>query len=67
MIQAKIEEKRYLDEVRNAEICSIQNPPLKKVTDDLEKELNLNFLLNDNVDATQKTGIIFKKKIIRHN
>ena len=54
MTQAQVEEKRLLEaaqkavqEADNYYLLS-QYPPLKKVMDDLEKELNPDFSLNDN-------------------
>ena len=59
MAQAQVDERRLLEaaqkaaqEVENYYHHSSQYPPLKKVTDELEKELNLDFLLDDN--AVQK-------------
>ena len=67
MTQAQIEEnKRYLKEVQKAEIRSSQISPLKKITDNLEKELNLGFFSNDNAVATQETLLVPKKKIRRN-
>ena len=58
MTQAQVDEKRLLEAAQKAAqevenyYHSSQYPPLKKVTDRLQKELNLDFLLDDN--AVQK-------------
>ena len=68
MTQAQIEEKRQLleaaqDAEKYYELSQYQ--PLKKITDDLEKELNLGFLPNDN--AVAETPPLIPKKKIRCN
>ena len=67
MTQVQIEErKQYLEAVQNVENRSSQYPPLKKITNDLERQLNLGFLRNDNAVAAQQPLLVPKKKI-RHN
>ena len=64
MTQLQIEErKQYLEAVQNAENRLSQYPPLKKITDDLERKLNLGFLPNDNAVAVQQPPLVPKKKI----
>ena len=63
MTQVQIEErKQYLEAVQNAENRSSQYPPLKKITDDLERKLNLGFLPNDNAVAVQQPPLVPKKR-----
>ena len=60
MTQAQIEErKQYLEAMQNVEK---QPNPLKKITVDLEKELNLGFLHNDNAIAETQPPLGPKKK-----
>ena len=68
MTQLQIEErKQYLEAVQNAQNRLSQYPPLKKITDDLERKLNLGFLPNDNAVAVQQPPLVPKKrfKVIR--
>ena len=67
MTQAQVDERRLLEAAKKAAHVvenyyhhSSQYPPLKKVTDNLEKELNLDFLLDDN--AVQKTPPLLPPK-----
>ena len=56
MTRTQINETKPLLEVES---------PLRKVTDDLQKELNLDFLLNENSIARE--NLIPKKKLVRRN
>ena len=63
MVQVQIEErKQYLEAVQNAENRSSQYPPLKKIMDDLERELKLGFLPNDNAVVVQQPPLVSKKR-----
>ena len=69
MTQAQVDKKRLLEVVQKAaqEVGSYyhhssQYPLLKKVTDQLEKELNLDFLLDDNTVKETPPPLPPKKK-----
>ena len=72
MTQAQVDERRLLEEaqkaaqeVENYYHHSSQYPPLKKVTDELEKELNLDFLHDDNAVKKHLHHRFLKKGYIK--